>query len=244
MNVLRRVAVVGSVAACALVLGLGGCRADDESNYDGDVLDLAAAEVADMGTLEGDLMAGNFPQKALAGQAETTQVNLVINRFAYVPETGAYVREAVLTTSDGYQRTRLDTVTFRDGAGVTQQFPSVLTTRSIEHTRRAFHAWTGGSADVRFNATTSFVVGAQTTMIRNGTLNGSVNGVELATGKIDSVTSYYSPLGFWQFPESGSVWVEFPVWSYDLTYTGNGGATATITNKDTERTWVVSVRYN
>jgi hypothetical protein len=243
MRNFRGLAVAGGVVACAVVLGLSGCRADDDSNYDGDVLSLASAEVADMGTLEGDIMAGNLPQKALAGQAETTQVNLVVNRFAYVPETGSYVREAVLTTSEGYQRTRLDTVTFRDESGATQQVPSVLTTRSIEHTRRAFHTWTGGSADVRFNATTSFVTGAQTTMIRNGTLSGSVNGIEVATGKIDSVTSTYL-FGFWQFPQSGSVWLEFPVWSYDITFTGGGGARATVTNKDTERTWVVTVDYN
>jgi hypothetical protein len=234
---------VGGTIACALALGLGRCGSEDNGAYDRDVLSLTSAEVADMGTLEGDMMAGNVPAKQLAEQADTTSVTLVVNHFAYVPATGAYVREAVLTTSEGYQRTRLDTVTFRDAGGATQQYPSVLTTRSVEHTRRAFHAWSGGSADVRFHATTSFTTGTDTTMLRNGTLSGVVNGVEVASGEIDSVMARYSS-GHWHFPESGYVYVDFPKWNYNITYTGNGSATASITNKDRDRTWTVTVQYN
>jgi hypothetical protein len=98
-------------------------------------------------------------------------------------------------------------------------------------------------ADVHFEMNTVMTYGADTFMTKNGTLSGTYNGDAVATGSVTNVIRYRTN-GAWQFPASGSILVDFPKWKYEVTFTGNGNATADITNKAKDKVTEVNIHVD
>ncbi|MBD3320644.1 MAG: hypothetical protein GF350_06075 [Chitinivibrionales bacterium] len=240
MKVSRRSISKGIVTAGSLMLiTLTGCLFSPRNPVSTEAAKFFAGEVAGASAASDDIIAGG-PAKSLAVLSDTIKADLTVVPYSYDEAVGGYVRQASFTTSEGYERTRRDTVIFKDASAATLQYPTMATLSSIEHVRRVVHSNGGPQADIRINTTMELTKGADTTGVWNGSLTGTYDNEQVATGTIDNVTRIYTN-GHWQFLSSGTIETDFPNRAYRIEYSGNNQAMAWITNKRRDRVTEVSI---
>jgi hypothetical protein len=234
------------VLALALIAGMtglfSGCGFRDNSLSD-EFARMASQEVANMSSNSSGMMIGLGMSKTASAAADTVYYDLKIHPYSWDTGAGGYIRTATVVGSDGYERVRVDTVIFKDVSGTKLQFPTLATCKTIDHVRSVKHTKGGTELDIRVVMNSVISLTPDTTHVKNGTIAGTYDGDRAATGAITNVTRAYTN-GKWQFPRSGNVSVDFPRRSYDVDFTGNGGATLTITNKITDKTTIVTVQVD
>ncbi|HUI92039.1 MAG TPA: hypothetical protein VLX68_07320 [Chitinivibrionales bacterium] len=233
-----------SVCLCALIASTGllipGCGLNN--SLSDEFARMASQEVANMSSNSSGMILGKGLAKT-AATADTVYYDLTINPYHWDATIGGYIRTATVVGSDGYQRVRVDTVIFKDATGASLQFPSLATCKTISHVRNVTNTKGGTELDIRVVMNSVINLTPDTTHVKNGTITGTYDGDQVATGTITNVTRAFTD-GKWQFPRSGTVAVDFPHRTYDVDFTGNGGATLTITNKTTNKSTVVTIQVD
>jgi hypothetical protein len=202
---------------------------------------IAAQEVANMDANSSGLMQASVLPK-LAAAADSITYDLVIHPYAWDAPTASYIRLAVLTCSDGYERTRIDTVTFYGDAGALEH-PTLAAVDSIRHVRCVTR--TRGGSELNIIVDMHSVVTATAsgyTHVKYGTVVGTFDGEQVASGTIENVTRTYSTATGWRlWPESGSITADFPRRLFEVNFLGLGLVRLTVTNKATDRTRTVTI---
>jgi hypothetical protein len=200
---------------------------------------ISSQEISNMDANSSMGMTGGLSKTAMG---DTINYDLVIHPYSWDAASGGYIRTAVLTGADGYERTRVDTITFY-GDAVTLQHPTLATVDSIHHVRHVTHTRGGNALNivVDMHSTLTATVSGYT-HVKNGTIVGTYDGEQVATGRIVNVTRNYTILTHWQlWPVSGSITTDFPRRLYEVDFLGAGLARLTITNKATDRTRVITI---
>jgi len=232
----------GTSAICLLLLIVGCINNPQERNAGVDASSFAAQEVADMGGIAGALVGQGLSKSSSA--ADTFRIDIQRFPFSYDSNTGAFFRERSLITSEGYQAVRRDTVIFRGASGETIARPAFQTVATIRHIRHTTRANGDHGTDVRLEVDGVLSAeGADFVLVKNGALTGTCDAEPFRSGAIEGVTRRFSD-GAWHFPESGRIWLDFPGRTCEVLYTGDGGATATVTEKATGDVSVVTLQIN
>ena len=237
---------VVSVSAIAGITAFsGGCaRSEDISD---EFSRISSQEVSNMDANSSGMITQGGTAKLEAAATDTVTYDLTIHPFAWDTVAGDTfaVRTATLTCSDGYERVRVDTLTFYDHNGNTMRHPTLATVDSIHHVRHVTRDKGGNELNITVNmhSTVSAITGqaGNYTHVKNGTITGTFNGEQAATGTITNVTRNYIS-GHWQlFPQSGSITADFPHRTYEIDFLGAGEVKLTITDLSTDKTKVETI---
>ncbi len=229
-----------------LIAGMGGlftgCILGPSDSVSDEFARISAQEVSNMdnnsSTMVGSAGAHSLGKRAEAS-ADTVYYDWTVYPYSWDSTVSGYIRTATVTVSDGYARLRVDTLIFRDASGAGLRNPTFATCTSIDHTRNVKRTKGGNELDIRVVMHSTLTVApGDTTHVKNGTISGTYDGDQVATGTITGVTRSYSG-GHWQFPGSGTVSADFPRRTYLVQFLGNDSAKLTITNKSTNKTTIV-----
>lgn len=243
MNLKRRTVLFACLLAVAglFLLSAGCSRNPDISD---EFARISSQEVSNMdANSSGMIPPGSMPKSA-APAADSVTYDLIIHPYSWDAASSSYIRTATLTCSDGYERTRVDTVTFF-GAQGTLQNPTLATVDSIHHVRHVTRSRNGSELNITVDMHSTLTPLDQSGAyehVKNGTMVGTYDGEKVATGTIVNVTRNYSPLTHWRlWPESGSITADFPRRLFEVDFLGAGLARLTITNHATGRTRVITI---
>jgi hypothetical protein len=240
---LLKAAVIGSMLSIAMVL-MPGCSktttaSSDNGNSSGQ---LAADEVSNMGADEAAVVGNQggvgkiFAAAAAAGSVFTDSISYAVHPYQYISPN--WIRTATLTTAAGYVRTRVDTITFFNAAGVPVEYPRLDSFTTLHHLRTVTQSKGDILVTLTIDVTDSLKKGTDTTFVKNGTITGTCDGQTLKTGLISNVTRVRSD-GVWQFPSAGTISVDLPRYDFSITFTGNYSATLYVDNLVTGKTRTV-----
>jgi hypothetical protein len=237
--------IIALSAAAAITTLYSGCRFGPNESISDEFARVSSQEVSNMSanssTMIGSLGPAGSGKQAASAAGDTIYYDWKIYPYAWDAASGSYIRKATFTNlSDGYERERIDTVTFKDASGARLQHPSLATVRTIDHIRTVKRTKNGSALNIRVVMTSEIRLSPDTTHLKNGIITGTYDGETIGTGKIDNVTRQYTN-GHWQFPRSGSVTADFPRRSYEVLFLGGGDAKLTVTNKATDVTRVVTI---
>jgi len=230
------ISMAGIFSGC--ILGLHNSISDEFAR-------IASEEVANMGQNSSGMLTsvvGALSKKEIC-DAETVYYDWQIHPYSWDANVGGYIRTATITGSDGYERVRVDTVIFKDQAGVSLQYSTLATCKTIDHKRNVRHSKGGSELNITIVMNSQISTSPDTTHVKNGTIIGTYDGEQIGTGTITNVTRKYKN-NRWQFPESGTVLAEFPRRSYSVEYLGDGNAKLTVTNKTTNRTNIITIKVD
>jgi hypothetical protein len=241
----KRMAVlfISVSAVSGIAAFFAGCSRGEDLNDD--FARAASQEVSNMDANSSGMILTGL-QKVAAAAADSITYDLVIHPYTWdtVGADTFLVRTATLTCSDGYERTRVDTVTFYDN-GNTTRHPTLSTVDSIHHVRHVTRNKGGNelSVTVDMHSTVSALdQNGAYTHVKNGTITGTYDGEQAVTGTIVNVTRNYYPLTRWQlFPQSGAITADFPRRLYEVDFLGAGFARLTITNKVTDKVRIITI---
>jgi len=193
---------------------------------------------------------GQIPGGALGKVAGDSGIvirgELVIAPFAYREDCQCFVRRARFTGHEGYERTRLDSVTFLDSAGEPMdafrpaRVAKVIYSRDVEREKGA------REIQVRIDVTVDIKTeGGAKVGVWNGTMTGAFNGQEFKSATIANVVRPFAD-GRFGFPESGLIELTRPVYHYKVVFLGDSQAKVTIRNRRNGRIHVlwVDAEYN
>jgi hypothetical protein len=242
-QVSRKVMCAVVVAGMALMLPGCGLNSPTEADHSQAAAQLASDEVSNMGVDAGNVMSGVGLGKMVAGTADTSYIDWHVTPYRLDTASVCYVRTATFSTSAGYERTRIDTITFFDANGNKLAHPTIATVSTIHHVRHVEHSNGGEVMNVVFDMTSVLTKGTDTTMVKNGTMTGTYAGDAVSSGSMVNVTRKYTN-GHWQFPESGTVSATFPRFTFSIVYLGAGQATATLTNTVKNKTTIVNIQVD
>jgi hypothetical protein len=240
---IRKTVLLTAVVSSAAFLLPGCILGPREADNSQAAAQFASNEVANMGVDAANAMGGVGLTKEAAAEAETTYVNWQLHPYAWDATSQSFVRSATFSTSNGYQRTRIDTMTFADAAGLSLQHPTLATVKTIHHVRHVTHVRGGDEVNVVFDMNSVVNKGADTTLVKNGTMKGTYAGEEMASGTVTDVTRMRTN-GKWQFPSSGTVSATFPKFTYELVYLGGGAARATLTNTVKDKVTITDIQVD
>ena len=231
------VSVISGIAAF-----FAGCAREDISD---EFARISAQEVSNMDANSSTMIGALGPlPKMAAAVGDTVYYDWKISPYAWDAVSSSYIRKATFSNlSDGYERERIDTVTFFDVSLNKLQYPTFATVKTIHHVRHVKRDKGGNELDVTVDITSAINLSPDTTHVKNGTITGTYDGEQAVTGTITNVTRQYTG-GHWQFPRSGNIMADFPRRSYEVEFTGNGNATLTITNKSTDKTRVLAIHVD
>ncbi len=239
-----KAAVLGSTLGLAVCLMPGCAKQSSSASTDNgnSSSQLTADEVSNMGVDEGTVMSheNGSTSKALAAvaTADTSYITWTVNPYTY--DGQSWVRTGTLTTSKGYVRIRIDTITFLDAFGNPVEYPRLDTVKTIHHVRHVTQSKGDITATLFIDIIDTLNRGADTTRVKNGTITGTCDGQTLnKSATIANVTRLYAN-GFWQFPYQGTITTDLPRYTFVITFTGNNTATVTIDNLVTGKTRVVN----
>ncbi len=239
--------IVVSVAAGMTFFFAGCSKSDDISD---EFARVSSQEVSNMDANSSGMMSTSGTAKlAAVSVADTVTYDLTIHPFSWDTVGGDTfaVRTATLTCSDGFERVRVDTVTFYDGNGNTMRHPTVATVDSIHHVRHVTRDKGGNELNVTVDMHSTVSAMDQSgdyTHVKNGTITGTFDGEQAVSGEITDVTRNYLN-GHWQlFPQSGTITADFPHRDYEIDFLGGGEVKLTITNNSTDKTKVETITVN
>lgn len=235
-KMLWKAAIVGSTLGLVVAL-MPGC-ATQSSDNGASSAQMASDEVANMSSTAGAIMStGGGAAKTIA-TADT--INWTVHPFAWDSVSNSFTRTASFTTSKGYARTRIDTITFMDAAGNALRFPTRATVATIHHVRHVEQDKGDITATLDFNIIDTISKGSDTTFIKNGVMTGTCDGQQVAAGTITNVIRHLVN-GMWQFPASGTIATNMPRYTLTIQYIGNNQATVTIHNLMNNKTRIVTL---
>jgi len=224
-----------------LIIATGCSRNPDISD---EFARISSQEVSNMDANSSGMIPVNGLPKLAAATADSFTYDLVIHPYSWDSACGSYIRIATLSCSDGYERTRIDTLTFYGDAG-RLRYPTLAGVDSIHHVRHVTRSRGGNELNVvvdMHSTLTALDLAGAYRHVKNGTIVGTFDGEQVATGTITDVTRNYYPLTHWQlFPESGSITADFPRRLYEVDFLGAGLARLTITNKATDRSRTITI---
>jgi hypothetical protein len=239
-----RTVVVSALAGAAALFS--GCQTSPSDQISDEFAQISSQEVSNMSanssTMIGSL--GSAAKEAAGVAGDTIYYDWKLHPYSWDPMILAYVRSATFDNlSDGYARLRTDTLTFKDAAGNSLQYPTLATVKTIAHIRDVTRTKGGNALNIRIDMNSVINLAPDTTHVKNGTITGTYDGDQVGTGTITNVTRQYTN-SHWQFPSSGQIAVDFPRRSYDVEFLGGGDARLTITNKTTDKTRVITVHVD
>jgi hypothetical protein len=171
----------------------------------------------------------------------TVTGELVIEPFRYHDSCECFVRHAVFTGMQGFERDRLDSVKLYDSTGAILDKWRPAQIAKIEHSRNVKKSGNGKEADIRFDITVDIKSDAG---IRkgtwNGTMTGSYNGSEFKSGTLANVVRTWEN-GHFGFPESGTIEIDRPVFHFLAEFLGDAKAKVTLKNKVTGKIRILFV---
>jgi hypothetical protein len=229
-----------AISSAAGIAGLfSGCGLGPNSSVSDEFARISSQEVANMGDNSSTMIGSPLSKIAVAG--DTTYYDWSVHPYTWDAAIGSYVRSATFSNlTDGYDRTRVDTLTFHDANNNHLQHPTLATVKSIDHIRNVTRTKGGNELNIRVVMNSVISLTPDTTHVKNGTITGTFNGEKVVgTGVIKDVTRQRTN-GYWQFPRSGAIACEFPRRSYDVEFLGSGNARLTVTNKTTDKTSVIT----
>ena len=236
---LRTLALTG---ACALAFT--GCMTSEEKsdfNSDGQAAYMTS-ESDQMGQVYGQI-GGGAAEKTSALDFTITG-ELVVEPFAYKTDCSCFVRHAVFTGMQGYERDRLDSVRLYDTAGVAMDKFRPAQVGKIVHSRNVTKSKNGKQADIRFDIVVIIKNEAGVRKgVWNGTMTGSYNGQELKNGSMVNVVRKWED-GRFHFPEAGTISLSRPVFTFLAEFLGDGKAKITIENKANHKKHIIWVDAN
>jgi hypothetical protein len=241
MRSLRHTTITAVLGAGIIgITVLSGCVFNPA--WKSDRAEFFTTELAEATESIGDVI-NSSQAKTTAAATETVSVDVDIEPYTYDSSITGYVRRATCTTSEGYERIRVDTVYFyEDGSRV--RIVRLGSLDRVEHYRHVAHAKNGVQADVDITLTMDVVREENKVYgVWNGDMAGTYDNEQIAEGEVDSVTRQWKVL-WWGYPESGRIYLDFPNFKYEITYAGGGSATATITNKRRDRVREINVNVN
>jgi len=244
MKFKRRAVLFISVSAMAgIVAFFAGCSRGE--NLSDDFPRVVSQEVSNMDANSSGKIAQVGTPKLAAAAADSITYDWTIHPYAWDTACSSYVRIATVSCSDGYERVRVDTLTFFDASGGRLESPTLATVDSIHHVRHVTRDKGGNQLDITVDMHSTVRALDQYggyTHVKNGTITGTYNGEQAITGLITNVTRNYHPLTHWQlFPESGTITADFPRRLYEVEFLGAGTAKLTVTNHETGKTRVVTI---
>ncbi|MBN2188806.1 MAG: hypothetical protein JW699_05080 [Chitinispirillaceae bacterium] len=240
MKVIKSVSrFISFPVAAGVLLVTAGCAGDPQISEE--FARIASQEIANMDANSSGMIPPAGTPK-LAAVTDSITYDLVIHPYSWDAASASYVRLAVLTCSDGYERTRIDTITFYGNAGPIQN-PTFAAVDSIRHVRRVTRTRGGSELNIIVDMHAMLASTASGyTHVKNGSMTGTFDGEQVATGTIVNVTRTYSTATGWQlWPESGSITADFPRRLFEIDFLGEGFVKLSITNKATDRTRTLTV---
>lgn len=239
---LKTLALIGAIGAASLAFT--GCMTQEGGNSGDFASDGQGAflvtEMDQMGQALGGMPAAGLA-KASASDTIIIKGELVIDPFSYQAGCQCFVRRARFTGHKGYERERLDSVTFLDAAGATLDtwkpagVAKILYRRNVEHTKGA------REVQVRIDITVDVKTEAGVKVgVWNGTMTGAFNGQEFKSGTIANVVRPFVD-GRFRFPESGTIELTRPLFHFFVEFLGDGKAKVKIRNLRTGRIHILWV---
>lgn len=188
-------------------------------------------EISDMGSsVEFSQFGGMAKQMETAtADSDTITINAAIVRRPWTYNDGWWVREIEVMVNQ-YSYDKIDSVRFHDADNSPVQVPGWSTVRGWTHYRHVELVGARATHRLDFAMEAALDVGLQKIATWNGTITGRLNGIELSSATVTNVVRTRGP-GFWRFPESGTIHVERSARTVDISFTGNGGATAVVTQQ-------------
>jgi hypothetical protein len=241
--------IAGGAIAFSVVAGIAAFFAGCSKNEDisDEFSRISSQEVSNMDANSSGMISSGGTSKLVSGVAtDSITYDLTIHPFSWDTVAGDtfLVRTATLTCSDGYERVRVDTLTFYDHNGNTMRHPTLATVDSIHHVRHVKRDKGGNELNVTVDMHSTLSAIDQSgnyTHVKNGTITGTYDGENAITGTITNVTRNYLS-GHWQlWPVSGSIIADFPRRDYEIDFLGLGVVKLTITNNSTGKTKVVTI---
>jgi hypothetical protein len=234
---------VGITVVAGIAVFFFGCAKEDISD---EFARISAQEVSNMDANASTMLtAPGGIAKLAAAAGDTVYYDWNVVPFHWDSASGDYFlwRQATFTNlSDGYERVRTDTVTFYDHTGNTLRHPTLATVDSIRHVRHVKRDRGGNELEITCDMHSTISLSPDTIHVKNGTITGTYDGDRIRShGTVTNVTRQFTGGGYWQFPRSGAISVEFPRRSYEVEFTGNGNATLTATNNATGKSRVVTI---
>lgn len=229
---LRALTLVGAAA-----FALTGCMTQEEGGgdyaSDGQAAFLVS-EMDQMGQTLGQLSEGGLPKTAEPGDL-VIRGELVIDPWDYREDCGCFVRRAEYTGHAGFERLRLDSVTFLDSAGAAMDTFRPARIAKALYRRNVTKSKDGRQVDVRIDITVDMKWdGDRRVGVWNGAMSGSFDGEEFKNGTITEVVRPFVG-GHFRFPESGTLEIDRPVFRFKVEFLGDGKAKVTIRNKVNDR---------
>jgi hypothetical protein len=229
-------AIAGSTIAFSALFT--GCLNGPSEKISDEFARISSQEVANMGDNSSTMIGSPLSKNAVVA-GDTTYYDWKIHPYTWDASIGGYIRTATFSCSDGYDRVRIDTLVFKDAGGNGLQYPTLATVKNISHVRNVTRTKAAGQLNIRVSMNSVISLSPDTTHVKNGTITGTFDGDQIATGTITDVTRQRTN-GYWQFPRSGSVKTDFPRRTYEVEFMGGGDAKLTITNKVTDKTTVLT----
>jgi hypothetical protein len=227
-------------ALCSTVVFIIGCHLGPSEDISDEFAQISSQEVSNMSANSSTMIKEGSAQKNAVFYGDTIYYDWNIIPYTWDENSGSYVRTATVACSDGYERVRIDTVTFKDAAGTALRNPTILTVKTISHVRTVTRTKSGNELNIRFVLQSTISTSPEITHVKNGTMSGKYNDEEITSGAITEVSRVFSN-GRWQFPRSGTITADFPRRSFEAEFLGNGDAELTITNKATDKTRVIRI---
>jgi hypothetical protein len=213
-------------------LAFTGCMTNEEKRSDYNSDGQGAFLVSETDQMGQTL--GQFPAEGLAKSVASDFVisgELVINPWAYQADCGCFVRTARYTGHKGYERERVDTITFLDSAGAKMDKFRPAGIAKVIHTRNVHHEKGAHEMDVRIDITVDIKTeNGGRVGVWNGTMGGSFNGQEFKSATVTQVVRPFND-GRFRFPTSGSIELTRPVHKFTVEFLGDGKAKVTIRNR-------------
>lgn len=238
---LRSLALAG---ACAFAFT--GCMTNEEkSDYSSDGQSAyMTSELDQMGQVYGQIGGGALEKSSALDFVITGE--LVVEPFKYDTACGCFIRHATFSGMRGFERDRLDSVWLYDSAGAPMDKFRPAQVGKIVHTRNVTKSKDGRQADIRFDVVAVIKVeNGVRKGVWNGTMTGTYNGQEFKNGSMTNIVRVWNE-GRFGFPESGTLSLTRPVFTFLAEFLGDGKAKITIRNKANKKVHVlwVDAKYN
>lgn len=202
-------------------------------------------EAADMGREMDDMAAtqgSGISAALLKSAADVDSAMFSVDPPHYDSACACFLRTATWS-GDGFERVRVDSITYLDAAGAPLHARNFAKLKSIHHIRRVTRTVGAHVFAIRFETTADVSVGTDTTGVWNGTVTGSYDGETLKSGSITGVTRAFHN-HHWGFASAGSLDFTRPLFSWDIRFLGEGAAKAVRTNNLTGHVLTISIDRN
>lgn len=246
----KRTLGIGIVSCAAALMSLG-CFKSPTSTAD-KLSDGSAGDIAmEMTQMSSETGAGSAKMTAdaatAAADADTVEYvkRIIIKSWTYDPATYWWTRSFQDSTSNGRALVRTDSLQFTDNASqLLQTMPRWVSTSGWTHIRHVSRHGLINTFNSRFAMTVVVTKAADTEATWNGTITGVWNGVALSSTTVTNVVRKFADVnGFtwWRFPSSGGIFINNPLRTWNVTFTGNGSATATVTRKSDNKQKTITI---